>query len=116
VSGDVEFAAYFRDGSKDANAHPERHIVATRIVMPARMPPFKHGRTTINMWVFLAAPQFNAQSNCRNHIAPATFVWSIGILTFRVANNDPGADQNKRLAGCDATILLNGPVRAPAHP
>jgi hypothetical protein len=115
VTGDVEFVAYFNDGTKDANARTDGHIDAVRIVLPARMPPFKHGHTSINMWALLSAPQFNAQSNCRNHTAPAVFVWSIGALTFRVANNDPGADQNRRLAGCDATILLNGPIRPPTR-
>jgi hypothetical protein len=115
VSGGVEFAAYFSDGTKDVNARADGHINAVRIVLPARMPPFKHGHASADMWVLLSAPQFNAQSNCQNHIAPAVFVWSIAAITFRVANNDPGADQNRRLAGCDATILLNGPVKAPAR-
>lgn len=109
LTGAVTFAAYWANGARDTKAAPIGVPPPLSVTLPAAMPTYRDLRSDSNLYVFaqLAAPQFTATGTCSAPRGPSDFELDIGPLTFRVANHDLHAAQNKILRGCDGRILLD---------
>jgi hypothetical protein len=113
LGGTVTFGAYFSDGRRDPNAHPNRRTPPLTVVLPATMRPYHDGADRARyLTADLMGParddpaQPDAVCRQQDKLAPALLVLRIGALTFRVANSDPKSPQVKQMYGCHGRVLL----------
>ena len=109
VAGRVEIAAISPGGAADTAVVGNRPLPPVDANLPPNTPAYEDAAGLDGyLDALLAAPQFNSAPSCTRFSGPATFVLSIGSLSFRTPNNDPSAAQNTVLKGCDGRILLEG--------
>jgi hypothetical protein len=119
LHGPVSFAGYYPDGSRDRNAGLAHPIPGGTITVPGGMPPPQDGQ---DLSGYLAAylmgterddaSQPNALCRRQDEASPATLVLSIGSVTIRTANTDPGSAQVTSVYGCYGRVLLEN-LQAP---
>jgi hypothetical protein len=119
LSGAITFTAYYAGGAFDRNAVANRPVPPLSATLPARMPrPHDGADPSAYLIAFLMGPerddptQPDALCRTQDKLSPATLVLSIGTVTVRVANNDPGAVQNTTVYGCHGRVLFED-VRGP---
>lgn len=119
LSGAITFTAYYAGGAFDRNAMANRPVQPLSARLPARMPrPHDGADPSAYLIAFLMGPerddptQPDALCRTQDTLSPATLVLSIGTVTVRVANNDPGAVQNTTVYGCHGRVLFED-VRGP---
>jgi hypothetical protein len=113
LAGPVGFAGYDPDGSRDANAGLAHPIASQITRLPAAMHQPRDGQDLSGyLVVYLMGTERDdpAQPNglCRRQDegTPATLVLSIGSVTVRTANSDPGSVQVTGVYGCHGRVLL----------
>jgi hypothetical protein len=114
LSGAITFTAYYADGTVDRNAVPNRPVPPLSVTLPGGMIRPRHGAADSSAYViaFLMGPERDGPTQpdalCRTQdkLSPAALVLSIGTVTLRVANNDPGAAQITTVYGCHGRVLL----------
>lgn len=120
LHGPVSFAGYYPDGSRDPHAGLAHPIVGGTITMPSAMRSPQDGQNLSGYLVgYLMGTERDdsAQPNglCRRQDegTPATLVLSIGSVTVRTANSDPGSVQITSVYGCHGWVLLED-LQAPS--
>jgi hypothetical protein len=113
LHGPVSFAGYYPDGSRDRSAGLAHPIAGRTITVPGSMHSPRDGQ---DLSGYLSAHLMGTERDdasqpdalCRRQDegTPATLVLSIGSLTFRTANADPGSVQVTSVYGCHGRVLL----------
>jgi hypothetical protein len=117
LDGKVRFTALYANGGRDPGARLNRPLPPLRVVLPAAMTrPAEQADTSAYVAAQLMGPERDdpQQPNglCRtgNEAAPATLQLSIGGLTLRVTNLDPGTPvgpgNSRAVYGCHGQVLL----------
>jgi len=115
LAGTVTFTAFFADGTADLNARPNRPLRPLNVTLPARMIQPREGAVPSRYLVaLLMGPERDdpAQPDglCRDELAPATLVLSIGRVTLRIRNLDPASPARRGISravyGCHGRVLL----------
>jgi hypothetical protein len=113
LHGPVSFAGYYPDGSRDPNAVPVRAITGGVIRLPGNMRPPHDGQELSGyLTAALMGPerddssQPNALCRRQDEGTPAVLVLSIGSVTVRTTNSDPGSVNVTSVYGCHGWVLL----------
>lgn len=113
LHGPVSFAGYYSDGSRDPKAVPVRAITSGVIRLPGNMRPPRDGQDLSGyLAAYLMGPerddssQPNALCRRQDEGTPAILVLTIGSMTIRTANSDPGSVQVTGVYGCHGQVLL----------
>jgi hypothetical protein len=121
LHGQVSFAGYYPDGSRDANAITEHPITSGIITLPSSMRPPRDGPDQSDYLVaLLMGPERDDPSQpdalCRSQDegTPAALVLAVGSVTIRTTNKDPGSAQNTSIYGCHGRVLLED-LQGPRH-
>jgi hypothetical protein len=112
LRGQVAFAAYFADGSRDLGAVINRTVSFPATTLPANMPaPGNNTDPSGYMVAGLMGPERDdpAQPNgvCRSEdeLSPATLELTLGTVSLRVRNQAANSDVTA-IYGCDGQVLL----------
>jgi hypothetical protein len=115
LHGQVSFAGYYVDGSRDPYAVTAHPITSGVITMPGTMPPPRDGQDQSDYLVaFMMGPERDDANRpaalCRpqDEGTPEALVLTIGSVTIRTTNKDPGAAQVTSIYGCHGRVLLEG--------
>jgi hypothetical protein len=112
LRGQVAFAAYLADASRDLGAVINGTVSFPPTTLPANMPaPPNNADPSNYMFAGLMGPerddptQPNGLCRSQDKLAPATLGLNLGTVSFRVRNEDVNADV-KAVYGCHGRILL----------
>lgn len=113
LRGSVGFAAYYSGGIRDLNAGLVQPLTSGLVRLPAFMLPPRDGQDLSGyLTAYLAGAERDDSSQpnglCRKQDegTPAALVLTIGALSVRTANSDPGSVQVTSSYGCHGRVLL----------